>query len=103
MALRSKPSTSSLAVQIYENDDDEPPTRKSPSVRYHKTVQFASSKEFEDMAQKSTPNGSLYRVLEYELQMSSTSTSIDWRVMMDGQVQGENSTSLSDEMDKLKM
>lgn len=103
MALRSKPSAASLSVQIYENDEDEPPTRKNPSVRFHKTIQFESSKKFEELSQKMTPNGSLYRMLAYELQMSSTSTSIDWRVMMDGQVQGQNSTSLSEEMDKLKI
>jgi hypothetical protein len=75
-------------VDIWQNNEETPPSRKTTKVTTLGSIEVQVETPWESLHQWRNANGDVYRRISYRISMLSTGTSLEWKVYVNGKLQG---------------
>ena len=87
---------STFAIQLYSNNEEEAPSRKTDRVKPLVPLVVTVPRPFDQFPSIRNKKGeTLYKIL-HEVEMASTGVSMNWSVRINGKVCGEQNVKVKD-------
>lgn len=83
-----------FSVGIYRNNDEIGPSRMTADVKSLIKMTVRVNMPFEDLREWKNKNGEKFRKLSYDIEMTSTGVSMQWKCYVNGKVQGEQNVKI---------
>lgn len=85
-------------VRLLRNREDRPPVRKTQKVDKFVTIKIPLKVAFDQLPRHiSASDGVVLRRLDYQVQMVTTGTSMEWEVRVDGVLQGQEALDIQED------
>lgn len=91
----TRPRNNEFLLALMENDETNPPKTRATSVKPLCTVACRLESRFEDWPVFYGKDGKTYRVLEFEVQMTSDGGSLEFEAFQDGKRLGRERVAVN--------
>lgn len=91
---RNEPGES-ITDNIYECDEQKPPSRGTDSVHYMCSISWKNTLPFSEWKDYRNSQGEMLKRLDYDIEMVPSGATLEFHVYVDGHRMGESSVAVS--------